>query len=133
MRRCCDSAVDFTGTKGVSVVVIFKIEVIRDIYVTKQRISTSLGVLLISRVLEESRLPPPRGCTVADGCLHRRAESNFRFVPVAPTQVSFHFTQTFPEKVLVVSKSFVHRKKQSLPDMRLAACRIIDRSMDPEV
>ena len=44
VRACCDSAVDFTGRKVVSVVVIFKIEVTCDFYVPKQRISTSWGV-----------------------------------------------------------------------------------------
>ena len=115
VRACCDSAVDFTGKKVVSVVAIFKIEVGHDFYVTRQRIMHFLGCFSTSRELEESSL-----CrfTVADGCLHRRAESNFRFIPVAQTQlVSFHFTQTFPEKVLVVSnyamlKSFVQRKKK---------------------
>ena len=32
---CCDSAVVFTGKKVVSVVVVIKIEVARDFYVTK--------------------------------------------------------------------------------------------------
>ena len=35
VRACCDSAVDFTGKKVVSVAVVFKIEVARDFYVTK--------------------------------------------------------------------------------------------------
>ena len=81
VRACFDSAVDFTSKKVVSVVAIFQNEVARDFYVTKQRISTSWGVT--SRVLEESSL---RRATVADGCLHRHAESNFRSVPVAQTQ-----------------------------------------------
>ena len=55
VRACCDSAVDFTGKKVVSVVVIFKIEVARDFYVTKQRISTSWGVC---RLLSCSRRAP---------------------------------------------------------------------------
>ena len=70
VRACYDSAVDFTGKKVVSVVVIFKIEVALDFYVTKQRISTSWGCLSISRLLEESSL---RRATVADGCLHPAA------------------------------------------------------------
>ena len=41
VRACCDSAVDFTGKKVVSIVVIFKIKVVGDFYVTKQRISIS--------------------------------------------------------------------------------------------
>ena len=139
VRASCDSAVDFTSKKVVSVVAIFKIEVARDFYATKQRISTSWGVrLLTSRVLQEGSL---RRVTVADGCLHRHAESNFRFVDLPACRsnpVSFHFTQTFPEKVLVVSNqamfnSFVRRKKHSLPDVRRTACRIVDRSGFGEV
>ena len=46
--------------------------------------------------------------------------------------VSFHFRQTFPEKVLVFSnhallKSFAQRKKQSSPDVRLHAGSSSDR------
>ena len=67
----------------VSVVVIFKIEVVRDFYVTKQRISTSWGVC---RLLGCSRRAPSAALRFADGFLHRREESNFRFVPVAQTQ-----------------------------------------------
>ena len=42
-----------------------------------------LGVFFDFSELEESSL---RRATVADGCLHRRAQSNFRFVPVGQTQ-----------------------------------------------
>ena len=49
LRGCCDSAVDFTGKKVVSVVAIFKIEVARDFYVTKQRIMRFLGCFSTSR------------------------------------------------------------------------------------
>ena len=55
LPACYDSAVDFTGKKVVSVVVIFKIELARDFYVTKQRISTSWGVC---RLLGCSRRAP---------------------------------------------------------------------------
>ena len=76
IRACCDSAVDFTGKKVVSVVVIFKIELARNFSVTQQRSSVSLGVSSTSRVLKERSL---RRATVDDGYLHRRAEPNFRF------------------------------------------------------
>ena len=86
VHACYDSTVDFTGKKVVSVVVIFKIEVARDFYVTKQRISTSWGCLSTSRLLEESSL---RRATVADGCLHRSElrglKLSLRTVPVAQT------------------------------------------------
>ena len=78
-------------------------------------------------------LPPPRyGC--------RRLLASPRGIKLSIRScrsVSFHFTQTFLEKVLVVSnhamlKSFVQRKKQSLPEVRMHV-RIVNRSMDPEV
>ena len=80
VRACCDSAVDFTGKKVVSIVVIFQIEVACDFYVTKQKNQRFLWCLSTSQVLEESYLSD------AVGCLHCRAESNFLFVPVAQTQ-----------------------------------------------
>ena len=70
VRACCDSAVDFTGKKVVFVVAIFKIEIARDFYVTKQRIMHVPGCFSTYRELEESSL---RRATVADGCLHHRA------------------------------------------------------------
>ena len=117
VHACYDSAVDFTGKKVVSVVVIFKIEVTRDFYVTKQRISTSWGCLSTSRLLEESSL---RRAMVADGCLHRRELRGFKLSlrTCRSNSLSFHFTQTFPEKVLVVSNHAL-LKKQSLSDFRV--------------
>ena len=57
VRACCDSAVDFIGKNVASGVVIFKIEVARDFYVTnKQKISTSYGVC---RLFGCSRRAPP--------------------------------------------------------------------------
>ena len=57
VRACCDSAVAFTGKKVVSVVALFKIEVAIDFYVTKQRISTSWGVIDFSGARGEFPLP----------------------------------------------------------------------------
>ena len=105
-------------------------------YVTQQRISTS-WIRSACRPLG-SREPPLRHAAVVDGCLHRRAKSNFRFggIIVAQPQVSFHFAQTFPEKILVVSnhallKRFAQRKKQSLPDPTFDYD--VRSSIDPEV
>ena len=73
-------------------------------------------------------LPPPQyGC--------RRLLASPRGIKLSIRScrsVSFHFTQTFLEKVLVVSnhamlKSFVQRKKQSLPEVRLHVGSSIDR------
>ena len=92
--RECDSAVDFTSKKVVSVVAIFKIEVARDFYVTKQRICTSCGVTVVD--FSGARRAPstalrllasPRGIKLS----LRTCRSN---------SVSFHFTQTFLEKSL---------------------------------
>ena len=63
VRACCDSALDFTGKKVVSVVVIFNIEVARDFYVTKQRISTSHRGVFVDFSGARGELPPPcYGC-----------------------------------------------------------------------
>ena len=118
VRACCDSAVDFTGKKVVSVVVIYKIEVARDFYVTKQRISTSWGVCRLlgcSRRAPSSalRLPTVACCELRGFKLSlRTCRSNSE---------SFHFTQTFPEKVLVVSNHAL-LKKQSLSEVLTSDC-----------
>ena len=55
VRACCDSAVDFTGKKVVFVVVVFKIEVARDFYVTKLSKESALPGVFVeksSRLLE---------------------------------------------------------------------------------
>ena len=143
VRACCDSAVDFTGKKVVSVVVIFKIEVARDFYVTNQRISTSWGVCRLlgcSRTALSAalRLRPVACAWIASG----HAESNFRCVPVSRSNsVSFHLTQTFPEKslsplIMPCSRAFfkVRNRAFPIPDVRLPCTRrIVHRSMDPEV
>ena len=57
VRACSDSAVDFTGKKVLSVVVVFKIEVARGFYVTKlAKNQHFLGCLSISLLLEERSL-----------------------------------------------------------------------------
>ena len=68
----------------------------------QSRESALPGCLSTSRVIEESLL---RRATVADGCLHCRAESNFRFLLVAQTQGSFHLTQTFLKKALLNARN----------------------------
>ena len=91
VRACCDSAVDFTSKKVVSVVVILKSKspVISTCLSKESALAAALGCLSTSRLLEESSL---HRVTVADCALahelHRLAESNFRFVPqpVAQTQ-----------------------------------------------
>ena len=81
-------------------------------------------------MLQESSLRP---ATVADGCLHRHAESNFRFVPVAQTQYPSTSRKPSLKKSLsspinqAMFNSFVRRKKQSLPDVRLHVGSSIDR------
>ena len=117
LRLCCG----FHMQESVSVVVIFKIEVARDFYVTKQRISTSWGCLSTSRLLEESSL---RRVTVADGCLHRRAESNFRFVPVAQTQCPStsrkpSLKKSLSSPILPCARALLIVHEHSLPDVRL--------------
>ena len=119
VRACYDSAVDFTGKKVVSVVVIFKIEVARDFYVTKKRISTSRGVC---RLLGCSRRAPSAALRLPTVAWRRE----LRGFTCRSNSVSFLFTQTFPEKVLVVSNHAL-LKKQSLSDARLHVGSSIDR------
>ena len=136
VRACCDSAVDFTGKKVVSVVAVFEIEVTRNFYMTKLSKESALPVLVDFSVARGASL---RHATVADGCLHCREESNFSFVPVAQTQCPSTSRRPALKKclsspILPCSRALLRqRKKQSLPDVRpQAACRIVDRSMDPE-
>ena len=97
-----------------------------------------LGCLSTSRLLEESSL---RRVTVADGCLRMNciAARNQTFSSYLSLKLSvLPLHADLPWKVLVVSnhallKSFLQRKKQSLPDVRLHVGWIVDRSMDPEV
>ena len=132
VRACCNSAVDFTGKKVVSVDAMFKIEVAIDFYVTKQRISTSSGVC---RLLGCSRRAPSTAVRLPTVASSRGNKLSIR--SCRSNSVSLHFTQTFLEKVLVVFnhamlKSFVQRKKQSPHPSPLlpTACRIVKRSMD---
>ena len=83
VRTCCDSAVDFTGKKVVSVVVILKSKSpVISTSLSKESALSGVFVDFSGRLLEESSL---RRVTVADCALahelHRLAESNFRFVP----------------------------------------------------
>ena len=126
---------DFTGEKVVSVVEIFNIEVARDFYVAKQRISTSWGVCRRSGARGE----PLRRATVNDGCLHHRAESNFRFVPVAQTQCPSTSRRSSLEKslsspIMPCSRAnFVQGTKRSLPlpsSSRTSDCMYDRRSIE---
>ena len=123
VRACCDSAVDFIGKKVVSVVLIFKIEVAHDFFVTEQRISTSWGAC--RPLVAQGELPPAALRLLIWRLLahelHRRAESNFRFVPVAQNQSrSFHFTLTFPKNslsspIMPCSRSFFNVTNRAFP------------------
>ena len=86
VRACCDSAVDFTGKKVVFVVVIVKIEVA--VISTWLSEDSALPGVFVDFSGARGELPPPcygRWRLLAHE-LHRRTESNFRFVPVAQTQ-----------------------------------------------
>ena len=82
LRLCCR----FHRQECGYVVVIFKIEVARDFYVTKQRNSTSWGCLSTSRLLEESS-SSLRGAAVADGCFIS-ADSQLQSQPAGETHVA---------------------------------------------
>ena len=124
--RCCHSAVDFTGKKVVSVVAMFKIEVAIDFYVTISKVSTSWGVCRL-QVGCSRRAPSPRyGCRrlLASSCGIKLSIRSCR-----SNSVSFYFTQTFLEKVLLV---FNHAmlKSRALFNVRNRASRRPDCMLD---
>ena len=123
---CCDSAVDFTGKKVVSVVAIFKKSKSPVLFTCPGKESALPGVFVdfSFRLLEGSSL---RRVTVADGCLRMNciAARNQTFASYLSLKLSvLPLHADFPWNVLVVSnhallKSFLQRKKQSLPNVRL--------------
>ena len=82
LRLCCRFHRQESGLRRCD---LYNIEVARDFFVPKQRISTSWGVC---RLVGCSRRAPSAALQwrLLAHELHRRAESNFRFVPVAQTQ-----------------------------------------------
>ena len=114
LRRCCG----FHVQESVSVVVIFKIEIARDFYVTKRRIdSTSWGVC---RHLGCSRRAPSSSAALRLLTVAASRSIKLSLRTCRSNSVSFYFTQTFPEKVLVVSNHALFIvQEQSLPDFRL--------------
>ena len=57
VRACCDSAVDFTGKRVVSVVVVFKIEVARVFNVTKLSKESALPGVFVDFSVARGELP----------------------------------------------------------------------------
>ena len=111
-------------------VVVFKIKVAPDFYMTKLSKKSALPGVFVDFSVAPGEVSPPRyGC--------RQLLASPRGIKLSlrtcrSNSVSFHFTQTFPEKVLVFSnhallKSFAQRKKQSLPDVRLHVGSSLDR------
>ena len=113
VRACCDSAVDFTDKKVVSVVVIFKIEVARDFYLPEQRISTSWG---ICRLLGCSR----RAASAALRCwrLHRRAESNASYLSLKLSVLPLHAGlpwKSLSSPIMPCSRAFFNVRNRAFP------------------
>ena len=126
VRACYDSAVNVTGKKVVSVVVIFKI-VARDFYVTKQRISTSRGCLSTSRLL---LLPPRYGCRRLLALPRaKRIQTFASYLSLKLSVLPFH--ADLPWKSPCRLQSCPAQETESF--WRPTACGIVDRSMDPEV
>ena len=112
-------AVDFIGKKKVvSVVAIFNVEVARDFYVAKQRISTSWGVC---RLLGCSRAPSAALRLPTVVCIAARNQTLHSYLSLKLRVLPPH--AEFPSGLVVSNhamlKSFVQRKKQSLPETRL--------------
>ena len=128
VRPCCDSAVDFTCKKVFPSLWSLKSKSPVISTWTKRRISTSWGTCRLLGPVARGELPPPRyGCC-------RLLASPRGIKPSLRTcrsnSMSFHFTQTFPEKVLVVSNHALFVvQEQSLPDVGLH----VASSMGPQV
>ena len=139
---CCDSAVDFTGKlkKVVSVVVTLKIEVVHDFYVTKQRISISLGVC---RLLGCSKRAPFAALWILiDGGLRMNciAAQNQTFASYLSLKLSVlrkastsrRPSLKSPCRLPFLRARILQRKKQSRPDVRLHVGSSYG-SVDPDV
>ena len=120
VRACCDSAVDFTGKKVVSVVVIFK-KSKSPVISTCQSKESALPGVFVDFSVARGELPPPRyGCwRLLAHELHRRTESSFA------SYLSLKLS-VFPLHADLL-KSFLQRKKQSLPNVRLHVGSSTDR------
>ena len=111
-----------------------KIEVARDFYVSKQRISTFWGV---RRLLGCSRRAPSAALRLLTvrlrmNCIASRKQTFASYLILSLKLSVLPLHADLPWKVLVVSnhallKSFLQRKKQSLPDVRLNVGSSTDR------
>ena len=114
---CCDSAVDFTGKKVVSVVVIFKKSKSPVISSCLSKESALPGVF-VDLSVARGQLPPPRY-----GCWQLLASPRgikLSLRTCRSNSVSFHFTQTFPEKslsspIMPCSRSFFNVRNRAFP------------------
>ena len=127
VRACCDSAVDFTCTKVFPSLWSLKSKS-PGISTWLSEESALLGVF-VDFLVARGELPPPRYSCWRMLAWPRGFKLSFR--TCCSNSVSFHFTQTFPRKVLVVSnhallKSLVHRTGTE-PSGRPTACTIVDR------
>ena len=130
LRLCCRFHRQESGFRRCDL----KIEVARDLYVSKQRISIFWGVC---RLLGCSRRAPSavlRLLTVRlrMNCIASRNQTFASYLNLSLKLSVLPLHADLPWKVLVVSnhallKSFLQRKKQSLPDIRLHVGSSTDR------
>ena len=111
-----------------------KIEVVRDFYVTKHRISTSEGVCRFLGYSRRGSLRRARVRLLTVACIAAR---NQTFASCLSFQLKCPSTSRRPslKKVLVVSTGalFIVRNRAFPTCDLLHTCMIVDRSMDPEV
>ena len=121
IRACCHALCSWHHWQESGfVVMICKIEVASDFSVTRQRISISWG---IRELLRCSRRAPSRRPTVADGCLHRRLEPNFRFgryhcrsnSSVHPLQIDLPRKISLSSPIMPGSRAFSNVRKRTFP------------------
>ena len=129
VRACCDSAVDYTGKKVVSVVVIFEKSKSPVISTCLSKESALPGVFVDFSVAR-GELPPRYGCLRRVNCIVARNQTFASYLSLKLSVFPLH--ADLPWKVFVVSnhallKSFLQRTKQSLPNIRLQVGSSTDR------
>ena len=122
VRACCDSAVDFTGKKMVSVVVILKSK--SPVISTCLSKESALAGVFVDFAVARGELPSPcYGCWLCASAWiasPRGIKLSLRTSTCRSNSVYFHFTQTFPEKslsfpIMPCSRAFFNVRNRAFP------------------
>ena len=123
VRACCDSAVDFTGKKVVSVVVIFKKSKSPVICTCLSKESTLPGVFVDFSVAR-GELPPPRYGCLRMICIAARNQPFASYLSLKLSVLPLHAEKSLSSPIMPCSRAFFN---QSLPDFRLHVGSSTDR------